>query len=96
MHYVKFFHVVKRHQDLYGESANKTFRNSLEVVHFDEFVEIHGEHLEVEDQMFPEDESFDYSDDVFLVVRVSSLELLENASFDEALLVQSLFVPQDF
>ena len=46
--------------------------------------------------MFPEDESFDYSDDIFLVVRVSSLELLENASFDETLLVQSLFVPQDF
>ena len=43
--------------------------------------------------MLSEDESFDYSDDVFLVVRVPSLEFLEDAGFDEALLVQSLFVP---
>ena len=43
--------------------------------------------------MLSEDESFDYSDDVFLVVGVSRLGLFEDASFDEALLVQSLFVP---
>ena len=93
MNYVKIFHVVKRHQNLDGKSANKTFWNSLEVVHLYEFVEIHGEHLKAEDQMLSEDESFDYSDDVFLIVRVSCLEFFENAGFNKTLLVQSLFVP---
>lgn len=42
-------------QDLNSESSDQPRRNSLEVVLFDEFVEVHTEQFERDQQVLPED-----------------------------------------
>jgi len=71
---IEFFHVVKRNQDLDGKSADQSLRDSLEVIHFYEFVQVHRKHLEVQNQMLSEDQSFSYSDNILFVVWVTSFE----------------------
>lgn len=45
MDYVELLHVVQRDEDLDGESAGQTLRDALEIVHFDEFIQVHRKHL---------------------------------------------------
>ena len=49
VHDAELFHVVQGDEDLNRKSTNQALRNALKVVHLDELVEVHGEHLEGED-----------------------------------------------
>ena len=46
MHNAELFHVVERDEDLNGKTTDEALRDALKVVHFDELVQVHGEHLE--------------------------------------------------
>lgn len=67
----------------------------MEVVAFDELVEIHAQHLEGEDQVLAEDELLLYANDVLFVLWVVVAELLQNLGFNETLLVESLLVSEN-
>lgn len=68
----------------------------MEVIKFYELVKVHGKHFERQNQMLPENETIDDSDYVTFVVGVFLFKTLEDGSLNETLLVESLFVPQNF
>lgn len=72
---VELFHIVKGDEQLDGKAANEPFRDALEVVHFDEFVEVHAEDLKCQNQVLSEDQRLHDLHDVFLVFRVMFLQL---------------------
>ena len=46
VHDAELFHVVERDEDLNGKTTYKALRDALKVVHLDELIQVHGEHLE--------------------------------------------------
>jgi hypothetical protein len=67
----------------------------LEVVALDEFIKVHTENLETNNEMLPKHELFFNSNDVFLIFWVTFAQLLYNLSFNQALLVKSLLVSEN-
>ena len=96
MNDVVLFHVVKAYEKLDGEPADQTRRHALEVVTLDELVQIHAQHFESKYQVFAKDELLLDSNYIFLVVGVVLAELFDDLGFDQALLVQPLFISQNF
>ncbi len=72
---------------MYGESLNKVQRESIEIVHFDEFIEVYGEHFKSNDQVLAEDELVQSPDDVLLVIRVQTIQRLYQLGLHQTLLV---------
>ena len=68
-------HVGETDQDLDGEASDQVLGDALEVVVFDEFVEVDGEHFEGDAEMVSPEEVFAHFDDVFVVVGVVDLEV---------------------
>ena len=86
---------MQGYQKLNGKSADESDRHSLEVVAFDELVQVHAQHLEGEDQMLAEDKLFLYANDVLFVLWIVVSELLQNLGLDQTLLVQPLLVSEN-
>jgi hypothetical protein len=57
-------------QDLDGEPSNQPCGNTLEVVLFDELVQVHAQDLKGEKQMLPEDGVVQHPDDIVLIILV--------------------------
>ena len=70
MHDVVLAQEVQRDQDLDCKALDQRQTKSLEVVHLDEVVQIHGQQLERYDQVFTENELVELLDDVLFVFRV--------------------------
>jgi hypothetical protein len=51
------FDVMERDENLNSESAYETLRYSLEIVHFYEFIKVHRQNFEGQDQMFPKNQN---------------------------------------
>jgi len=64
----------------------------LEIVAFYEFVQVHAQKFETEDQVLSENEFLLYSNDVLFVFGIIIPELFEDFSLYQALLVQPLFI----
>lgn len=96
MDYVILAQVPQSNQQLNGKSTHKALRNSLEIIELYKFIQVHGEHLERQDQVLAENKTVEKSDDVTFVVGILLVQALENASFDQPLFIKTLFVPQDF
>lgn len=67
----------------------------MEVVHFDELVQVDGQHLERDDQVLPEDKLVQPFDDVLLVLRIVIIQMLHELGLNQSLLIQPLLVLQD-
>ena len=57
-------------QDLYGKSTDQTLRYSLEVIVFDEFVEVDAKAFEGYQEMLAENHEVLHTDNIVLVVFV--------------------------
>jgi hypothetical protein len=88
--------VIKTDEDLDGEPFDEVEGESLEVVHFDEFVEVDRQHFESDDQVLPKHKLVQSLYDIFLVLRVVVVQVLYQFSLNQALFVKSLFVFEDF
>lgn len=95
VHDVVLAEEVKRYKDLNSEPLNQVQREAIEVVHFDKFVEVHGQHFKCNHEMLAERELVQAADDVLLVLSVVVVQVLDKLGLDEALLVQSGLVLQD-
>ena len=89
------FHKEKRDEDLDGEAFDQVQGKALEIVHFYEFVHVNAQQLEGQAQVVAEHELRYLAHNVFLVVLVVSVKDVDQLCLDKALLVKSLFVPQD-
>jgi len=79
-----------------GEPPDQRQRHSHEVVVLNELVEIDREQLKRNDQVLPETQVVFYSDDVVLVVRVFLKQVLQNLQLHLSLVLELLFVPNNF
>jgi len=43
---IVFVKVIERYEDLNGESLDQVKRKALKMIHFNELIQIHGQHLE--------------------------------------------------
>jgi len=93
---VVLFNVVQRNQDLDSEASDEALGHAFEVIHFYEFIEVHGHNFKGQDQMFAEHQGFLNPHDVLLIVWVAVPEALEDTSFDETLFIEALLVAEDF
>lgn len=87
--------VVQRYENLDRESFYQIEGESLEVVHLNEFIQVHTQHLEDDHQMLSEIELVDASNNVFLVIKVLVVQVLDQFSFNKALLIQPSLVLKD-
>ena len=87
MHNTELFHVMQRDKNLNGEPTDEPLRHALEVVHLDELVQVHGQHLEGQDQVLPEDKRFHDAHNILLILWIVLFELFKDASLDQTLLV---------
>ena len=92
MHNVELLHVMERDKYLNGESADEPFRDALEVVHLDELVQVHRQHLEGENEMLAENESLHDSHNILLILWIVLFELVEDTCLDQTLLIQPFLV----
>lgn len=67
MDYVVLIQVVKGYQNLNCKSFDEVQAKSLEIVHFNELIQVYREHLKCDDQMLAEQKLIESFDDVFLV-----------------------------
>ena len=93
---IVLLHEVQRHQQLDGEPPDEAGGYALKVIALDEFVQVHAQHFEGENQVLPEQKFFLNPNNIFLVFRVVIPQLLKYFCFDQPLLVQSLLVSQYF
>lgn len=59
-----------------GEPPDETLRYTLKVVHLNELIQVHREHLEAQDKVLSEHKSLDNSHDILLIVRIVDPEFL--------------------
>ena len=76
MHDTVLFHKVERDENLNGESTDKSLGDPLEVVHLNEFIQVHWQNLKGQDQMLSEYQGLDDTNDVLLVFWVVVFQLL--------------------
>ena len=69
--------------------------HALEVVVLNEFVQIHAQALESNQQVLPEHHVVLHSDDVVLVMLVVVVEVLQNPELHSGLILELLLVPDD-
>lgn len=84
--------VVETNEDLDGKSLYQVKRKALEVVHFDEFIEVDRKHFESDTEMLSEQELVMSSDYVFLVLGVMFVQVLYQSGLHQSLLIQPLLV----
>jgi len=96
MHNLMLFDVVERDQNLDSKPAHKAFRNSFKVVHLDEFIKVHRQDFERQDQMLPENETFLNPHNVFLVIWVAVTERLQDSRLNKPLLIEAFLVTKNF
>lgn len=87
--------IVQRYKYLNSKPLNKVKTKALEVVHLYEFIQVHRQHLESYDQMLSEEELVQPSDNVFLILRIFIIQVLNQLCFNKTLLIQPLFVLKD-
>ena len=92
---IVFFHEVEGDEYLDSKPLDEVKAESLEVVHFYELVEVHAQQFERDNQVLPEHELVRPPNDILFVFGVSPVQVLDQLSLDQALLVQSLFVFQN-
>ena len=68
----------------------------MEIVHLDEFIEVHGQHLESDHQVLAEQKLIQSSNYIFLIFFVLIIQMFDKLGFDETLLVQPLLVFENF
>lgn len=95
MNDVIFGQVIQRYEYLNSEPFDEIEREALEVVHFDEFVQVYGQHFERYHKMLSEVELVQAANNVLFVLRILVVQVLYQFRFHQALLVQPLFVFQD-
>lgn len=83
---------IQRYEDLNGESLDQIQREPLEIIHLNKFIQVHGKHLEGDHQMLSENELVQSSDYIFLVFRISIIQVLDKLCFNQTLLVKPLLV----
>lgn len=83
-------------EELNCEAADQADGDALEVVAFDKLIEIHTQHFKNQDQMLAEDKFLFDADDILFVFGVIVTQLLEDLRLDQSLLVEALFVSEDF
>lgn len=64
----------------------------MEVIQFQEVIEVYAEQLKDENEVAPEDHTSHHSDNVFLVLWVLLLKDFKNALLDESLLEEPLLI----
>ena len=72
-------HKRQRLQHLASESPDETSRETMEVVSFDQFVEVNAEELHGDTQMVSEVEVFSHLDDMVFLLRVLQFILVSLA-----------------
>ena len=88
-------HEFQSLQNLDGESSNQTEWNTLEVISFDELIQIDWKQLESNQQVTPEVAVILYANDVVLVVRVFCLQVLHYVQLHGGLVRIFLLVSDD-
>jgi len=87
-------HVIKGLQYLNGESFGQSHRKSLEIIIFDELVQVNTQHFEADEHVTAEGERVFYPHNIFGILMVLLLERLQNLDLNFTLLVQFLPVFQ--
>mmetsp|Transcript_48637 Transcript_48637/g.125284 ORF Transcript_48637/g.125284 Transcript_48637/m.125284 type:complete len:217 (+) Transcript_48637:637-1287(+) len=82
-------------QQLDGKSPDETQRNPLEIVVFNELVEIYAEQLEGDAQVVPEIEVVHHVHHIRGALDVALAQVLEDLHLDQRLVVKSFLVPDD-
>ena len=95
MHNIVFVEVVQADQNLNGEPLDQVETESLEVVHLDELIQVHTQHLESDHQVLPEQELVQSPNDILLVFGVVVVQVFDQFGFHQTLFVQSFLVLQD-
>ena len=92
MYYVVLAEVVERYEYLDSESLYQVKRETLEMIHLDELVQIHREHFEGDHEMLSEKKLVRPPDDIFLIFGITFVQMLYQSRFHQTLLVQPLLV----
>lgn len=77
MDYIIFTEEVQRYKYLNGEPLDQVERKTLEIVHLDEFIQVHGQHLERYHQVLTEQELIMASDYIFLIFFVLIIQMFD-------------------
>ena len=77
MDYIVFTEEVQRYKYLNGEPLDQVEGKSLEIVHLDEFIQVHGQHFERYHQVLPEQELIMASDNIFLIFFVLIIQMFD-------------------
>ena len=76
MNHRVLLHVVESNKNLYGKPLDQGQRESLEGVHFDELIEVYGQHLKSYAKVLPKHELLCFPNDVLLVIRIVVVQVL--------------------
>jgi len=61
---------MQGYKQLNSEPSDKSDRDSLEIITFDKFIQIHAKHFKWKNEMFPECQLFFDPNNIFLVFQV--------------------------
>ena len=79
--------VVQRYEYLNSKSFDQIQGEALEMVHLDKLIQIHTQHFEDYHQVLPKVELVDTSNNVFLIIQVFIVQMLNQLGFNETLFV---------
>lgn len=68
----------------------------MKIIHFDEIVQVDGQHFKDNDQMLSKHKLINLAHNVLFIVGIIYVQSLNEFCLDEALLVQSFFITQYF
>lgn len=77
MHNIVFAEEVQRYKNLNCEALDQVERESLEIVHLDEFVQVHRQHFECNHQVLAEHELVKASNNIFLIFFVLIIQMFD-------------------
>ena len=76
MHNAMLFHKEERDQNLYSKSLDQIQRKALKVIHLYELIEIYREQFKCQAEMIPENELSSLFYDVFLIIRIITIKVI--------------------
>lgn len=85
-------HVVKCNKYLNGEPLDQIHREPVEVIHFDELVEVHAQHLEGHYQVLAEHKVVILPDYILFVLGVALVQGVQQLRLYKPLFVKALLV----
>ena len=94
MNNVMFSHIVQRNQKLNGKSSNQTHRNTLEIIAFNKFIQVHTQHFKYENKMLSKSKLIYNFNDVLFVFWIVRAQSFEDFSLNKPLFIKSLFISQ--